>query len=359
MGSTNNPSPWPTYNTFKDCSLGICSIYCPQWCYIVFPPPPPSEDGQATYLSPLVIAVIGILASALLLVTYYTLVTRYCRRRRQHHQADHHQISNDGQIGPASEVNRPINGRSGLDESTIKLITVYKYKIGDGLVEGTDCSVCLSEFEENESLRLLPKCNHAFHLPCIDPWLKSHASCPLCRSNISSFGELPPAQPSAIALDHSQSQTSDALRLNTHVYCHMINAPSLVIRDDRRSLVRDEAVINLFSNGGIPTPKTADESNWVREEALLGIMRRSVSLNSWICGHSGASSSDHQHQTGNGNVQFSIGIGSSRPDGRESSDEIGTNNLVSASPPEMMRSISTGRFFLRRCGPGRTSVLPS
>ncbi|CAL1395531.1 unnamed protein product [Linum trigynum] len=47
-----------------------------------------------------------------------------------------------------------------------------------------NCSVCLSEFEEGESLRLLPKCSHAFHIPCIDTWLRSHKNCPLCRAPI-------------------------------------------------------------------------------------------------------------------------------------------------------------------------------
>ncbi|KAF1001522.1 hypothetical protein AG4045_000284, partial [Apium graveolens] len=49
---------------------------------------------------------------------------------------------------------------------------------------GTDCSVCLTEFQDDETLRLLPKCNHAFHIPCIDTWLRSHTTCPLCRAGI-------------------------------------------------------------------------------------------------------------------------------------------------------------------------------
>ncbi|XP_052205592.1 RING-H2 finger protein ATL54-like [Diospyros lotus] len=72
----------------------------------------------------------------------------------------------------------------GLQPSIISAITVVKYKRGDGLVEGTDCSVCLNEFQEDETLRLLPKCNHAFHIPCIDTWLRSHTNCPMCRAGI-------------------------------------------------------------------------------------------------------------------------------------------------------------------------------
>lgn len=72
----------------------------------------------------------------------------------------------------------------GLPESVIESITMVRYEKCIGLVEGTDCSVCLSEFEEGESLRLLPKCSHAFHVPCIDTWLRSHKTCPMCRAPI-------------------------------------------------------------------------------------------------------------------------------------------------------------------------------
>uniref|UniRef100_A0A7N0T7J3 RING-type E3 ubiquitin transferase n=1 Tax=Kalanchoe fedtschenkoi TaxID=63787 RepID=A0A7N0T7J3_KALFE len=70
----------------------------------------------------------------------------------------------------------------GLPQSVIDAIKVVEYKKEEGLVEGRDCAICLSEFEENESLRLLPKCAHAFHVPCIDQWFRSHKNCPMCRA---------------------------------------------------------------------------------------------------------------------------------------------------------------------------------
>ncbi|KAE8666967.1 E3 ubiquitin-protein ligase ATL4 [Hibiscus syriacus] len=45
-----------------------------------------------------------------------------------------------------------------------------------------DCAVCLSKFEPEDQLRLLPLCCHAFHSHCIDTWLSSNQTCPLCRS---------------------------------------------------------------------------------------------------------------------------------------------------------------------------------
>ncbi|KAL2545010.1 RING-H2 finger protein ATL1-like [Forsythia ovata] len=47
------------------------------------------------------------------------------------------------------------------------------------------CVVCLNEFQEHDILKLLPKCNHVFHLDCVDIWFQSNANCPLCRSAIS------------------------------------------------------------------------------------------------------------------------------------------------------------------------------
>ncbi|CAJ1958755.1 unnamed protein product [Sphenostylis stenocarpa] len=198
--SNSNPNPNPNPNPYpwtpKDCSEGICSIYCPQWCYIVYSPPPPSlflggdgdDDPSGFEFSPLIVAVIGILASTFILVTYYTIISRFCRRSSMH--------TNDPAEDGSSELAQvSSSSNSGLDDALIKAITVCKYNKGGGVVEGNDCSVCLSEFEENESLRLLPKCNHAFHLPCIDTWLKSHATCPLCRSTITFVSPNPAMEP--------------------------------------------------------------------------------------------------------------------------------------------------------------------
>jgi len=51
-----------------------------------------------------------------------------------------------------------------------------------------DCPICLAEFAEGEKVRVLPKCNHGFHLECIDKWLVSHSSCPMCRHSLNLQG---------------------------------------------------------------------------------------------------------------------------------------------------------------------------
>lgn len=73
---------------------------------------------------------------------------------------------------------------SGVERSVIDALPVFKFASLQGLKEGLECAVCLSRFEGSEVLRLLPKCRHAFHVDCVDTWLESHSTCPLCRHRV-------------------------------------------------------------------------------------------------------------------------------------------------------------------------------
>ncbi|KAG6652808.1 hypothetical protein I3843_05G031000 [Carya illinoinensis] len=166
------------------CSL--CSKVCPDIC--------PDLDGQSQKshlkIPPFWIATITFLVAAFLLVCFYAIHSRYYlrrqnpRRRSQRGNVETQDEFLDEEDG--SVLDHPIwHIRTvGLQQSIISSIAVCKYKRGEGLVEGAECSVCLSEFEEDETLRLLPKCSHAFHISCIDTWLRSHTSCPMCRAPI-------------------------------------------------------------------------------------------------------------------------------------------------------------------------------
>ncbi|KAK4469882.1 hypothetical protein MN116_007389 [Schistosoma mekongi] len=46
-----------------------------------------------------------------------------------------------------------------------------------------ECEICLIEYQNKDRLRHLP-CGHAFHLKCIDAWLKQSTTCPKCRAGI-------------------------------------------------------------------------------------------------------------------------------------------------------------------------------
>jgi len=46
------------------------------------------------------------------------------------------------------------------------------------------CAVCLDNIEIGQSYKRLPKCEHCFHAQCIDHWLSTRATCPVCREEI-------------------------------------------------------------------------------------------------------------------------------------------------------------------------------
>ncbi|MCO5573126.1 hypothetical protein L7F22_026891 [Adiantum nelumboides] len=83
----------------------------------------------------------------------------------------------------------------GLDKAIVDSLPTFFYKapvisLKEGVLE---CAVCLSEFQENDKGRLLPKCNHSFHTECIDMWFLSHTTCPLCRTS-ADCAEIQPSQ---------------------------------------------------------------------------------------------------------------------------------------------------------------------
>ncbi|KAG6605583.1 putative E3 ubiquitin-protein ligase RHA4A, partial [Cucurbita argyrosperma subsp. sororia] len=46
------------------------------------------------------------------------------------------------------------------------------------------CCVCLGEFEIKEELLQVPSCKHVFHIDCMNLWLASNSTCPLCRCSV-------------------------------------------------------------------------------------------------------------------------------------------------------------------------------
>ncbi|KAF7066268.1 hypothetical protein CFC21_072282 [Triticum aestivum] len=80
--------------------------------------------------------------------------------------------------------------RFGLGRAAIDALPTFAYGDDGGDVDlesggDTACSVCLEDLRAGETVRRLPACMHVFHVECIDMWLHSHRSCPLCRCDLS------------------------------------------------------------------------------------------------------------------------------------------------------------------------------
>lgn len=74
---------------------------------------------------------------------------------------------------------------SGLDQITVESYPKVVYSASQALphLQDTSCSICLGDYKDGDTLRMLPECRHMFHALCIDAWLRLHASCPMCRTS--------------------------------------------------------------------------------------------------------------------------------------------------------------------------------
>lgn len=161
----------------------------------------------------------------------------------------------------------------GLQPSVINAITIVKYKKSEGLVDGTDCAVCLSEFQEDETVRLLPKCSHAFHIPCIDTWLASHTNCPMCRAGIvsSDAGPLPAADDSGRAEEEARPEPAAEGRIEIEEF-KMDN-----VQPVRRSVSLDSISASMISAAVLNALSESNKQLGKGKESDVG--RRSVGVN--------------------------------------------------------------------------------
>nr|XP_010327007.1 RING-H2 finger protein ATL20-like [Solanum lycopersicum] len=74
---------------------------------------------------------------------------------------------------------------SGLDDCMIQ--SYKKIVLGESLrlpgLNSLTCPICLVEYIPGDSIRIIPVCQHCFHVQCIDEWLKMKSTCPVCRNS--------------------------------------------------------------------------------------------------------------------------------------------------------------------------------
>ncbi|XP_048134516.1 E3 ubiquitin-protein ligase RING1-like [Rhodamnia argentea] len=361
--------------------LAVCPRVCRSSVIPLFPPPlppppPPQHESsleehvrKSHHFSQYLVILFAVLAAFFVLVVFYGLYVRYyvnrsSRRRGRGPQEPETSVIHDEfldhDLGPV--LDHPIwyIRTVGLQPSVISSITVCKYKKGEGLIDGTECSVCLSEFEEDETLRLLPKCSHAFHVPCIDTWLRSHTNCPMCRAPIvTNVAEaLPPEQPNAESSDSAGEMG-------------ILEIDDGLGREEERVAEprgESEADAELDLEDG---RKRIEDSNEVQP------MRRSVSLDSLsalkislavanaLRGESGSLRKSDPESAGE-NQRIAGAIVPKRNASQDklpmrllgsSSSSIG-RSLVSGSSSITRSLSSSGRFLFSKYSGSRSSVLP-
>ncbi|XP_021725418.1 RING-H2 finger protein ATL52-like [Chenopodium quinoa] len=359
-------------------------------------PPPPLPPSSQSHIAPFLIATVCILGVSFLLLTTCTIIlrVRFTDRRRGVSPASSDDASmNDG----GSIVDHPIwhIATIGLQQSVIDSITAFKYNKIDGFfVDGCDssCSVCLTEFEEGDDLRLLPKCSHAFHVSCIDTWLRSHKNCPLCRAPV--VNEVEGGDSGVMGLNSSGSGSGEeGVRVNLEE-----DDGGLVFRgggecSDRNSREREDVLRGLPVGEGVRIAEILKKNRELRIYSDLGEnhrfrgveeglepVRRSFSFDAVaasaacgaVVGNEGSSSDRRYNEgcSGGGNSgvvlqekKVDSGKGGGNKRGSSMSGLLMKSSSIGLSfqkdPVSMKRSLSSSsRFFSFRRTKSQASVLP-
>lgn len=371
-----------------DVCIYNCFGVCNHPLYPEVPPPPPpgyatpsgigSHPSKTLGLSIFLSISLAILATAFFAFCCYSVYKFY---RRRNNSRSRELASQPPSQPPREEearlefldedqglvVDHPIwyIRTVGLQPSVISAITVCKYKRGDGLVEGTDCSVCLNEFQDGETLRLLPKCNHAFHIPCIDTWLASHTNCPNCRAGI--FMSTPNFQSISQTPQNSGLNSGRLEESQVEVSGNNINRESERERESEVLEVsidmEDEEEESRINESSIEDDEGGSVSS--REGEGIQPMRRSVSLdtlsasvvNAAIANAFSAQSErekDKNFMEMNGLPEGSAPKGA----GNDQSGSSSTERSLQKETSLVKRSLScSAKVFLSRYGKSRNSSL--
>jgi len=73
---------------------------------------------------------------------------------------------------------RMVAGR--MQRSAERDLRRVQEEVGRDEFDQTMCPICLEELRDPAAL----ECGHRFHRGCIDPWIQSHGTCPLCRADV-------------------------------------------------------------------------------------------------------------------------------------------------------------------------------
>nr|GEY92915.1 RING-H2 finger protein ATL66-like [Tanacetum cinerariifolium] len=71
----------------------------------------------------------------------------------------------------------------GLDAAKINSIPITVHRSMENN-ETLECSICLGVFDDGVKVKVLPSCCHRYHCECVDKWLITHSTCPICRTTV-------------------------------------------------------------------------------------------------------------------------------------------------------------------------------
>lgn len=153
---------------------------------------------NARLVTTVVAAFVSVLGLALFLHLYVCHVRRRNRR-----------LAAAAAVLPTTTAQQAPPPKCGLDPAAIAALPRAVYRDGSGSADPeAECTICLGSVQDGEEVRALPACGHVFHVPCVDTWLASSSSCPVCRAEV----EPPPPPAGSSSARFVQEKAQDAAK---------------------------------------------------------------------------------------------------------------------------------------------------
>ncbi|KAI3976839.1 hypothetical protein MKX01_008697 [Papaver californicum] len=169
-----------------------------------------------------------------------------------------------------NNTNVAINKSQGLDPSIVSSFPTFVYSsVKSHRRERSsrlECAVCLSEFDDDDVIRLITMCNHSFHSECIDLWLASHTTCPVCRLNLDPSEKSPEVilevndtattTTTTTIMAHEDEQGTDHMQGNSNHHHHVVFVNDEQIHgagdgdEEERKIRRQDECVSCRDTGG-------------------------------------------------------------------------------------------------------------
>ncbi|KAJ0258363.1 E3 ubiquitin-protein ligase ATL41 [Hirschfeldia incana] len=148
--------------------------------------------------SKIMLAAVVSLSAVIIFVFVLHLYARFVLRRRR-----------ETFRGLPVVVRHPFQApKRGLDPTLIA--SLPSFTVGN-VASATECAVCLSVLEEQDTARELPSCKHVFHVDCVDKWLTTCSTCPVCRTEVQPRPRLEPEPREGPVSDRASPPTAPPL----------------------------------------------------------------------------------------------------------------------------------------------------
>lgn len=93
------------------------------------------------------------------------------------------------------------------------------------------CRVCLLDYEDEELVKTLP-CMHRFHGECIDRWLGSNRTCPVCKTYVDARTSFEVDAPPAVAASRATTPSDGAAGIGAQNGVAPSSAPAVPVGAD-------------------------------------------------------------------------------------------------------------------------------